>query len=105
MVDIDGRFSYSNIVSLATEQQREIFVYPNPAKDFINISFNIKENRSYAIKCFDATGRMVTEQKYTAAAGNQLQIKRTNTIQPGIYLLHIRDEATGHIFTERIIFL
>jgi len=105
MVDLDGRFSYSNIVSLATEQQREIFVYPNPAKDFINISFNIKENRSYAIKCFDATGRMVTEQKYTAAAGNQLQIKRTNTIQPGIYLLHIRDEATGHIFTERIIFL
>ncbi|HMT97469.1 MAG TPA: T9SS type A sorting domain-containing protein, partial [Ferruginibacter sp.] len=105
MLDIDGRFTYSNIVMIANESGRELFVYPNPARDYINISFAGKENRNYTLKCYDATGRLIAEQKYTATPGNALQLKRTQAMPPGTYLLHIKDEVTGQVYTERIIFL
>ena len=39
-VDIDGRISYSKIVSVNMADKQLFSVFPNPSKDFANISFS-----------------------------------------------------------------
>ena len=47
LIDNDGRFSYSNIISLFNKSNIELTVYPNPAKHYVTITTNIKNENTY----------------------------------------------------------
>lgn len=55
-VDTDGKFEYSAVRKVSFGQDGEIRVYPNPARDVIQIT-NLPANSD--IRLFDASGRMV----------------------------------------------
>ena len=72
-----------------------IKIYPNPAKDNINITF-YAGNGDYAITVTDMLGRAVISQSYEGLFGNQnieLPIAQLNA---GHYIMNINDDNTSY---------
>jgi SprB repeat len=79
MIDLDGKFSYSKIISLRNEsaESKEIGnFYPNPAignKSYIDL--NISEAGEWSIAQFDHTGRLLNSfKKFLQKGYNKLDI-------------------------------
>lgn len=62
-------------------------VYPNPAKDFVNISIQDIEDPNLNIRICDATGRMMTDRK-VVGEGNTIVVD-ISQLKPGIYVYSI----------------
>lgn len=66
--------------------QNTMFVYPNPARDFIKIANNSKENQILAIYSID--GRMLVKQNYS---GNEtIDI---SSLKEGLYILKLNGQT------------
>jgi serine-aspartate repeat-containing protein C/D/E len=70
---IDGSFVYTNIKSLKFDaRKQEMVVYPNPAKDIINVNMQAYAKRASTIQILDSNGRVV-ETIEKAADADALQ--------------------------------
>ena len=60
-IDKDGKFNYSNIVVLNENvvANGSIEVYPNPAKNILNVKFTSANNRNATILIADVSGKIV----------------------------------------------
>ena len=80
--DFDGKFEYSDMVSITIEiEETSIAVYPNPNNGSFTISINSDEITSYSI--LDSTGRIVSNGTLNSFDNN---INITN-MPKGIYFL------------------
>lgn len=82
------------------EQPAGLFLYPNPADEFISVSFEGPWNGEKMLRVFDSNGKLVTEKTWNADV--QAYILNTTALSPGIYLLEIRDK-NGNRSVERFI--
>lgn len=83
MVDLDGRFTYSNITSI-NQNGRKLTVSPNPAFDFIAVD-HIQEADLSKIEITTIHGQKVS------CPLNHHQIDISQLI-PGVYILKMEDE-------------
>lgn len=75
-------------------------VYPNPAKDIVNITFNAKRNNTQ-IAIYDLTGKQVVSEQINVGEGlNRHQISVSN-LNKGIYFLKL--VSGNHSSTEKLI--
>ena len=49
MVDVDGRFTYSNTIKLDVEKGTLVQIFPNPVKDMLTVSVNSNLVNKYAV--------------------------------------------------------
>ena len=82
LVDRNGKFTYSNIISVAAITT--LNVYPNPAKDVINIQLKNSSNNT-VLKIVDAVGRSI---KNIYAISNSVTIQTTDLIN-GMYHIQV----------------
>jgi len=86
MVDIDGKAEFSKTIAMKLEcGNRQVFVYPNPVTNVLNINISNSQDNSTRAKLFDANGRLIYSNN---------MISGTNTINTaslpkGIYLLQL----------------
>jgi len=67
-------------------------VFPNPAKDKLNLSFNLKENTKIDIVLNDISGKQIIFESHNVYQGeNHLSFDVSN-ISKGIYLLNLNTE-------------
>jgi hypothetical protein len=95
MVDIDGRFTFSNVIRLQTGVQKGILVYPNPAVNTITLS--LPAPGEAAVKIFSNAGSLVYE---STVSGNSVSIN-IEKLATGLYTVLVNQG--GNVFTERII--
>ncbi len=69
-----------------------VTVFPNPAQDNINLSFNLKEKTPVNITLSDISGKQIAYKSYEAATGNNQLSFNVSTAAKGIYLLNINTE-------------
>jgi uncharacterized repeat protein (TIGR02059 family) len=62
-----------------------ISLYPNPAKEFINVSIKEISSVPQMLRIFDLTGKLYLESKLNSASNNQILI----SIKPGIYVVQV----------------
>ena len=91
-------------VSLATAGVAEIEtigleVYPNPATDKINVTFDAKGG-DYAIQLTDLQGRVVLTETHTNLSGSQNVEINTSKLTSGNYLINV--SQNGASFTKMI---
>ena len=67
----------------------DITVFPNPARTFINLKFNIVENLEVNITMYDLLGRMVLSENRNVGA-TQLEQLNTDELTTGLYTLVIQ---------------
>ncbi len=87
-VDIDGRFTYSNINKVMFESFGDaITIYPNPAKDFIQFDYAGKQ-KTVLINLFDMQGRLIK----TTTVANVLPLKlNIENLAKGKYVVQLSD--------------
>ena len=94
-LDIDGKFEYSRIVQLSFDQKGTITIYPNPVKEWLNISVTGSQTiRSIVIT--DLTGKVV--QKNQNLLTSSVPVHNLNA---GAYL--IRVETTEGILVGKFV--
>jgi len=86
----------TNINEQQNANENDFIIYPNPAKDNINIKF--KDNSKKTIQLFDITGKIVIEQIISNDTFLQLN---TTTFENGIFFLNIT--SNNNSITKKII--
>jgi len=67
----------------------EMNVYPNPANDVINLSFNGIESSKMNISLIDQTGRVVREEQFNFSTGLNNHSLNINNVASGVYELQL----------------
>lgn len=87
MVDMDGSFAYSRIVSLPLGKNRSAVLYPNPVSDKLNA--NPAEAADIeSVTMINSAGQVVLQ-----SFGNAKNGIAVHGLAPGIYLVRIRKKA------------
>jgi hypothetical protein len=86
---------YSNVASNALVNVSEntdfnFTVYPNPANDFINITFSDKVNGQVNVVLTDLAGREIYSMDFSDVNSGQMKSISSKNFEEGMYLLHLR---------------
>jgi hypothetical protein len=71
-IDVDGKFSYSNIVLLKGARANALSLsnlHPNPARNILNITIDAPANNTVSIEIRDMTGKLLRHQQTTVLSG------------------------------------
>ncbi|HZW70268.1 MAG TPA: T9SS type A sorting domain-containing protein, partial [Hanamia sp.] len=99
-VDIDGRVTYSKIVSIDPDNTTSgLAIYPNPAKNYFNLISSTPEDLNGAeISIVDLAGHVLLKQSLSATSSQKISI---SSLAKGMYLIKIV-KATGST-TQKLI--
>jgi hypothetical protein len=87
MVDNNGAFSFSKIVSVKTMEQSGISAYPNPAGKELTVTIKADLSARQKISIYDASGRLVKYQTIQVVQGiNQVRLD-VSSLRGGMYMI------------------
>ncbi len=94
-IDRDGRFSYSRVVMLINNNEKNsIVISPNPAQNFIQLNTNTTQ--SATIRIYSLEGKLVQQQQIPA--GNQQRSIDISKLPSGMYSLQLQaDEIVNRV--------
>ena len=95
---VAGAFESSVPQALSTQEVSgidSIKIYPNPAKDILNIAFGAG-NGDYTVKVSDMLGRAVITQSYTGIFGNQNIELPVSQLNAGHYIMTINNGSASY---------
>ncbi|MFK8008251.1 MAG: T9SS type A sorting domain-containing protein [Saprospiraceae bacterium] len=90
--DFDGKFEYSDVVSIKIESDNSTHFFPNPAKEKLTIATDLEEVQ---IEIYNINGQLIY-------ANNQLDIDLSN-FQSGIYFLQMKNKSGNIFFTDQFV--
>ena len=97
-VDFDGTFAYSKVIAINAPGSKDIFAFPNPAKDKITVQYDYSKGAGN-IQLFDALGRRVNAN-IAGYAGNY-EVKLPEGLAKGTYWLKV--ERSGQVQTVPVV--
>lgn len=99
MLDLDGRYTYSPVKKLIFEKGEavSVSVYPNPATDYIRITFNDHCKGVTNLILTDAIGKTIKSTTVLDATIGQTTYLPIQHITPGTYYLLIRNESAASV--------
>jgi hypothetical protein len=90
IVDRDGKFSYSGIVTIQKPQSSKQVTIENPFNDVLKVSINSQQSQKIEISLYDAAGKILVRKMFTASQGNnQFHLKNLQQLPRGTYLLKV----------------
>ncbi len=95
------KFMPNGVVSLAnveTGEKGSIKVYPNPARDYVNVDIECTNFKASDIDLFDMQGRIVKKAKLKAKQGNMIDVSSLNS---GAYTYNV--SLNGKTISGKII--
>ena len=89
MIDIDGEFTYSNIVVVNYNTSTNLFkIFPNPANNILNVMI-YGTNENATLQIMDMTGRKIREQQINLNGNTFFSIDISN-LAKGTYNLLLK---------------
>ena len=70
---------YESLNDIEINNQSLVNVYPNPAKDFINVDIEATNFKQSEIELFDMQGKFVKKAKLNAKQGNRIDVSNLNS--------------------------
>lgn len=105
-VDINGKESFSNVVVIKATQNTKAeitTVFPNPAKEKINIILNTVNAEKVTVKVTDLAGRVVSVKNIETIAGdNNIQFNTVN-FATGTYMIKVTTANNVEIATQKFV--
>jgi len=99
VMSINGRYACQNVSVNESGALKEISIFPNPAKDFVNITPGKSELRRAVISLIDVLGNTVFTTTLPDNYSGTLRLDLSN-YQKGIYFLRI--DENGNTVTKKI---
>jgi len=91
-VDIDGLYSYSDVVAVKCLLNKDfINVYPNPAKTTVFSTFYETKIGTVKLQWLDMVGKIVKEEIHTVEKGYNTVQSDVSDLSQGIYFLRIKE--------------
>lgn len=102
-VDFDGETSYIGEVNIKVSRETgsDIFIYPNPSKDDVNIIVNYQsEKETVVFELYDALGRVVLEEQAFDDISDRgaYKLLALNGYNQGIYYLKVKAGTQQKVF-------
>jgi hypothetical protein len=99
LIDKDGTFAYSKVVTVVTDHSPLTTIYPNPLiGKTLNVSLANAEAGKYIVSIYDVLGKKLSEQSISHPGGSATHaLSIYNTLARGTYSVVIREEASGQI--------
>ncbi|HNE92811.1 MAG TPA: T9SS type A sorting domain-containing protein, partial [Chitinophagaceae bacterium] len=102
-VDMDGKYSYSNIAVINFERgNAHVTLYPNPAKHTLNVEYTAIRNNKISVQVIDARGSVILQSNYTATIGKNIHSLNVSSLTKGVYMLKTID-TDGNITVSKFI--
>jgi hypothetical protein len=91
-VDVDGKATYSNVVSVNfnSAEINSFTITPNPVQLVIQLNFHSKTNQQATVLISDVAGRIVSTSKIYLVKGNQLISLDNAVLNSGAYFISIQ---------------
>ncbi len=104
MVDKDGKFTYSNIVTVNVSIKGNTLtaIYPSPFVDKVNVTVANETATRAEVEIFDNTGKLAV--KYTTAVNkgvNNITIENLDKLAKGIYIIKVN--LDGAVYTKKLV--
>ncbi len=90
-VDMDGKISYSTIIRIVFELERDFItqISPNPAYDKINILFNSANKEEGTLQLYEISGKRVFTESLSFEEGINKRELDISNLAKGVYLIEI----------------
>ena len=99
-LDIDGKSSFSKVVSVRLKKSTGFTVSPNPFNSYVNINIDWKDNETTSVKVFTMSGTEVFSKNIKMNKGtNYVQLNELSTLTPGNYIIQF-NSSEGKIFKQ-----
>ncbi len=80
-----------------------ISIYPNPALNNVNITFNTRAAQTLHAEIYNINGKKLVAQKYDAAPGQQVFKMDVSSFTGGTYILLLKNASTGETARYRFV--
>lgn len=103
-LDIDGKFTYSKVVSVNNESKAEnVFeVFPNPFNTEFNIVVNATEAGNAIVETIDLQGKVLVSKNFNTVSGlNTLNMADVANLNTGIYVVKVT--VNGQTFVHKLV--
>lgn len=95
-IDLDGRFTYSSVIVIdVKDENNSISVWPNPAQQFIKISFSSPQQKT-RLRLFNQQGQLVQHQ--ILSAGLLQQNIDVSKLAAGVYIVQLVTDEVVEVF-------
>jgi len=104
LFDIDGKYTYSNIlpVNIRSSNENKLIIYPNPATSNIYLELNSDSGQQIDVIIFDNVGRQLISKNILAQSGNNyISIHDVSNFPPGIYIVKVN--TNSKMFVEKFV--
>ena len=100
MVDKDGKFTYSKVISAKLNVIAKAVIFPNPVISTAAIQLQSEHAESVTLKIVSSDGKVLSTNTYNLTAGNNLIALNTEVLAAGVYAVVI----TGQNINEHLTF-
>jgi hypothetical protein len=100
MIDIDGRFFYSNILSVQKNpsQNKSVLMYPNPAYNDLTLQIITGQNEKVVVDIIDNSGKLVINKIFKLPSGqNYLSIGGIDKLPPSTYIVRVKSQSVNAV--------
>ena len=93
MVDIDGSFEYSDVISLLRKEKGFGLygAYPVPTNAILTVEFTTEEASDMTVELTDVTGRVILTEKFESTSGIQKHDVNMSSLAMGTYFVKLSD--------------
>jgi hypothetical protein len=88
----------ASILDIATKEKETIRVYPNPAKDYVDVDIECTNFKASDIELIDMQGKLVKKAKLKAKQGNRIDV---SSLSAGAYTYNV--SLNGKTISGKII--
>lgn len=85
-------YTSSNVGINTIESIQNMIIFPNPAKDILNISMDINETQNIICEVFSMEGKLVYSEKWNKLTGISEKQININNFESGIYMLKLTNQ-------------
>jgi N-acetylneuraminic acid mutarotase len=93
LMDIDSHFTYSRIIRFDMNRTAALHVFPNPAVNSLNLSFDQNNPGPAVIRITDMKGVTIKKQEEDIVAGRTSMSIDVSTLPSGTYILSVVSES------------
>ena len=93
--DIDGRFTYSKVVTLTINNKYIATLYPNPAVHQVNFSISAQRKEKLNYRVFDNAGRILIQQTSQVLTGTNSFTIDITKLSAGVYYLKLNSNSVN----------
>jgi hypothetical protein len=102
MVDIDGSYTYSKVISVSFTSLFPVYEYPNPVQDVLNLKISLAKSDNLLIQITDIQGK--TYYNKTKLVNNNTDVQIDCRRWPSqLYLIKVTASNGDIISTEKVL--